>query len=139
MKNLYQFNFRCSLNAISSEAYHGGPYLLLMHPDPNLEGRLRYTIPEGRTRLGRVAAGRTPSLYREVSIESSSSICDFFTKGNLTTAQQEHNTESCWLMNALYKSLAPFCATTCHLCPRLKSKISILKCSSSYTSSSLSL
>ncbi len=81
---------------MSSDSYHDGPYLLLMHPDPTLEGRLRYAISEGKTRLGRAAAGIiTPSLHRDGSRESLSSICDSLTKGNLTTAaQQEHNQSS---------------------------------------------
>ncbi len=83
---IVQINFRCSMNAtISLKTYDGGPYLLLMHTDPTLEGRLRYAIHEGRTRLGRVAAaGRSSSLYHEVL----SSICDSSTKGDddLTTS-----------------------------------------------------
>ncbi len=81
-----QNNFRCSMNAtISLKTYDGGPYLLLMHPDPTLEGRLRYAIYEGRTRLGTVAAaGRSSSLHHEVL----SSVCDSSTKGDdrLTTS-----------------------------------------------------
>ncbi len=83
-------NFRCSLNStITLKSYDGGPYLLLMHPDPTLEGRLRYAIREGRTRLGRLAAAsRSSSLYHEVL----SSICDSSAKGDDTLI--DHNIAS---------------------------------------------
>ncbi len=57
-----------------------------MHPDPTLEGRLRYAIPEGRTRLGRTAAaGRFPCLSPPQMTTDVSSTCDSSTvKGNLS-------------------------------------------------------